>query len=109
MRREVKLLYDVMADTIGYIQVKMRAASLELARIHAWSMHCARFACDEIINSLRFGLLEEKPNVSSGAISKEEGRKNWMYTVCNFLVCFRDRFLIQLVPVSVKFLQATWP
>ena len=34
MRRDVKLLYDVMADTIGYIQVKMRAASLQLARTH---------------------------------------------------------------------------
>ena len=32
MRRDVKLLYDVMADTIGYIQVKMGAASLQLAR-----------------------------------------------------------------------------
>ena len=32
MRRDVKLLYDVMADTIGYIQGKMRAASLQLAR-----------------------------------------------------------------------------
>ena len=28
---DVKLLYNVMADTIGYIQVKMRAASLQLA------------------------------------------------------------------------------
>ena len=27
MRRDVKLLYDVMVDTIRYIQVKMRAAS----------------------------------------------------------------------------------
>ena len=35
MRRDVKLLYDVMADTIGYIQVKMRAASLQPARTHA--------------------------------------------------------------------------
>ena len=25
MRRDVKLLYDVMADTIGYIQVKFAA------------------------------------------------------------------------------------
>ena len=32
MLRDVKLLYDVMADTIGCIQVKMRAASLQLAR-----------------------------------------------------------------------------
>ena len=29
MHHDVKLLYDVMADTIGYIQVKMRAASLQ--------------------------------------------------------------------------------
>ena len=53
MRRDVKLLYDVMADTIGYIQVKMRAASLQLARTHTQFTHCARFARDEIINSLR--------------------------------------------------------
>ena len=35
MRRDVKLLHDVMADTIGYtcIQVKMSAASLQFARI----------------------------------------------------------------------------
>ena len=32
--RDVKLLYDVMADTIGYIKVKMRAASLQFARTH---------------------------------------------------------------------------
>ena len=56
MRRDVKLLYDVMADTIGYIQVKMSAASLQLARIHARFMHYARFVRDEIINSLRSGL-----------------------------------------------------
>ena len=42
MRRDVKLLYDVMADTIGYIQVKMRAASLQLARTHARFTYCAR-------------------------------------------------------------------
>ena len=42
MRRDVKLLYDVMGDTIGYIQVKMRAASLQLARAHARFTHCAR-------------------------------------------------------------------
>ena len=41
MRRDVKLLYDVMADTIGFIQVKMSAASLQLARIHARTTHCA--------------------------------------------------------------------
>ena len=40
MRRDVKLLYDIMADTIG----------LQLIRIHARSTHCAR---DEIITSLR--------------------------------------------------------
>ena len=34
MWRDVKLLYDVMAHIIGYIQVKMRAASLQLARTH---------------------------------------------------------------------------
>ena len=27
MRLDVQLLYDVMADTIGYIQIKVRAAS----------------------------------------------------------------------------------
>ena len=44
MRRDVKLLYDVMADTIEYIQVKMNAASLQLASIHSRSTQCARFA-----------------------------------------------------------------
>ena len=29
MRLDVQLLYDVMADTIGYIQIKVRAASSE--------------------------------------------------------------------------------
>ena len=56
MHLDVKLLNDVMADTIGYIQVNMSAASLLLARIHARSMHYARFVRDEIINSLRSGL-----------------------------------------------------
>ena len=42
MRRDVKLLYDVMVDTIGYIQVKMRAVSLQLARTHARFTHCER-------------------------------------------------------------------
>ena len=42
MRRDVKLLYDVMADTIGYFQLKMRAASLQLARTHTRFTHCAR-------------------------------------------------------------------
>ena len=42
MRRDVKLLYDVMADTIGYIQIKMRAASLQLARTHTRFTHCVR-------------------------------------------------------------------
>ena len=42
IRRAVKLLYDVIADTIRYIQVKMRAASLQLARTHTRFMHCAR-------------------------------------------------------------------
>ena len=51
--------YDAMADTIGYIQVKMSVASLQLARIHARSTH---FACDEIINSLRSALREEWSN-----------------------------------------------
>ena len=54
-----QLLYDVMADTIGYIQVKMRAASLQLARTHTRFTQWARFARDEIINSLRFALREE--------------------------------------------------
>ena len=40
MRRDVNLLYDVMADTIGYIQVKMRAASWQLAKTHAQFTHC---------------------------------------------------------------------
>ena len=38
-------LFDVMADTIGYIQVKKRAASLQLARTHARFTHCARASC----------------------------------------------------------------
>ena len=59
MRRDVKLLYDVMVDTIRYIQVKMRAASLQLARTHTRFTHCARFARDEIINSLRSALREK--------------------------------------------------
>ena len=42
MRRDVNLLYDVMADTIGYIQVKMRAASWQLAKTHAQFTHCER-------------------------------------------------------------------
>ena len=42
IRRAVKLLYDVIADTIRYIQVKMRAASLQLARTHTRFTHCAR-------------------------------------------------------------------
>ena len=42
MHRDVKLLYDVMADTIGYMQVKMRAASLQVAKIHARFTHCER-------------------------------------------------------------------
>ena len=50
MRCDVKLLYDVMADTIGYIQVQMSVASLQLARVHAR---------DEIINALRSALHEE--------------------------------------------------
>ena len=39
MRCDVKLLGDVMADTIGYIQVKMRAASFRLARTHTLFTH----------------------------------------------------------------------
>ena len=39
MRRDVKLLCDVMAHTIGYIQVKMRAASFRLARTHTRFTH----------------------------------------------------------------------
>ena len=57
MRRDVTTVYDVMADTIGYF--KMRAASLQLARIHARVTHCARFARDDIINSLPSALREE--------------------------------------------------
>ena len=37
-----QLLYDVMADTIGYIQIKMKSATLQLARTHARFTHCAR-------------------------------------------------------------------
>ena len=39
MRLDVKLLCDVMAHTIGYIQVKMRAASFRLARTHTRFTH----------------------------------------------------------------------
>ena len=39
MHRDVKLLCDVMAHTIGYIQVKMRAASFRLARTHTRFTH----------------------------------------------------------------------
>ena len=39
MRRDVKLLCDVMAHSIGYIQVKMRAASFRLARTHTRFTH----------------------------------------------------------------------
>ena len=42
MCRDVKLLYDVMADTIGYIQVQVDAASLSLAMIQLRSIHCTR-------------------------------------------------------------------
>ena len=42
MRRDVKLLYDVMADTIGYIQVKMRAASLQLTDYKLTSLGALR-------------------------------------------------------------------
>ena len=35
------VLYDIMADTMGYIQVQMGAASLQLTRIHARSTLCA--------------------------------------------------------------------
>ena len=54
-----QLLYDVMADTIGYIQIKMKSATLQLARTHARFTHCARASRDEIINSLRSALREE--------------------------------------------------
>ena len=37
-----QLLYDLMADTIGYIQIKMKSATLQLARTHARFTHCAR-------------------------------------------------------------------
>ena len=40
MRHDVTLLFDVMADTIGYIQVKMGAASLQLTRTHTRFTHC---------------------------------------------------------------------
>ena len=32
MRRDVKILYDVVADTIGYIQVSMTAPALRARR-----------------------------------------------------------------------------
>ena len=57
IRRDVKLLYDVIADTIGY--VKMRAASLQLAMTHTRFTYCARASRDKIINSLRSALREE--------------------------------------------------
>ena len=57
IRRDNKLLYDVIADTIGY--VKMRAASLQLARTHTRFTYCARASRDKIINSLRSALHEE--------------------------------------------------
>ena len=56
IRRAVKLLYDVIADTIRYIQVKMRAASLQLAKTPT---QFARFARDKIIKLLRSALREE--------------------------------------------------
>ena len=43
LRRNKKMhrdVYDVVVDTIGYIQVKMSAPSLQLARIHERSTHC---------------------------------------------------------------------
>ena len=51
-----QLLYDVMADTIGYIQVTMKTATLQLARTHARFTHCTRLTRDKIINSLRSAL-----------------------------------------------------
>ena len=39
LETNVKLLCDVMAHTIGYIQVKMRAASFRLARTHTRFTH----------------------------------------------------------------------
>ena len=42
MRPDVKLLYDVMAYTIGYIQVQMSVASLQLARVHSRSTGAMR-------------------------------------------------------------------
>ena len=57
IRRDNKLLYDVIADTIGY--VKMRAASLQLARTHTRFTYCARASRDKIINSLRSAFREE--------------------------------------------------
>ena len=42
IRREVKLLYDVMAGIIGYILVKMRAASLQVARTYAHASRATR-------------------------------------------------------------------
>ena len=60
MRRDVKLLYDVMADTIGYIQVQMSVASLQLARIHA--LFIRRFA--------RNNRLSGKPNFITQLICK---------------------------------------
>ena len=42
MCRDVKLLYDVTADTIGYIPVQVDAASLWLAMVQLRSIHCTR-------------------------------------------------------------------
>ena len=58
MCRDVKLLYDVTADTIGYIPVQVDAASLRLAMVQLRSitLHMC-FACEKIINSLRSKLV----------------------------------------------------
>ena len=59
MRRDVKLLYDVMPDTIRYTS---KDESCEFAaRLDAHAVHVlrARFARDEIINLLRSALRVE--------------------------------------------------
>ena len=79
-----QLLYDVMADTIGYIQIKMKSATLQLARTHARFTLCTRFARDEIINSLCLALCtslrEEKfTQISIGALI---GTRKITYLCC---------------------------
>ena len=60
MHRDVKPLYDVMADTIRYIHVKMRAASLQLGRTHTRFTRREEFST---LNSLSAFLIGRKRTV----------------------------------------------